>query len=120
MPSVQDTLIRHGLYAYVRYPIYAGGMVILVGLALLKPTTVFVLACGLCLAWLVVQARLEEIDLLQRLPAYREYMEEVPRFVPRLCRRGAETRVGNYGDDPAVRKKWGVKGMNKTRKPVKK
>jgi len=35
----------------------------------------------------MIQARLEEVDLVQRLPAYREYreyMEEVPRFIPRL------------------------------------
>jgi protein-S-isoprenylcysteine O-methyltransferase Ste14 len=34
--------------------------------------------------WLIAQARLEELDLVKRLPAYREYMEQVPRFVPRL------------------------------------
>jgi hypothetical protein len=32
----------------------------------------------------MIQARLEEVDLVQRLPAYREYMEEVPRLIPRL------------------------------------
>jgi len=25
MPSVRDTLVRHGLYAHVRHPIYSGG-----------------------------------------------------------------------------------------------
>jgi len=87
MPSVRDTLVRHGLYAHVRHPIYSGGMVTLAGFALLRPTLAFVLACALGSGWLIVQARLEEIDLLQRLPAYREYMEQVPRFVPRLWRR---------------------------------
>ena len=31
MPSVKDTLVRHGLYAYVRHPIYAGGFLIIIG-----------------------------------------------------------------------------------------
>lgn len=84
MPSVRDTLVRHGLYARVRHPIYAGGIVIFMGLSLLKPTQTVGLACALGIVWLGIQARLEEIDLLQRLPAYREYMAEVPRFVPRL------------------------------------
>lgn len=83
-PSVRDKLVCHSLYAYVRHPIYSGGMLIAVGLALLKPTSTVVLACALGIGWLIVQARLEEIDLMQRLPAYREYMEQVPRFVPRL------------------------------------
>ena len=83
-PSVRDTLVRHGLYAHVRHPIYSGGLLIIVGLALLKPTSAFGLACLIGLVWLIIQARLEELDLVQRLPAYREYMKEVPRFVPRL------------------------------------
>lgn len=40
MPSVRDTLVRHGVYAHVRHPIYAGALLIFVGLALLRPTTV--------------------------------------------------------------------------------
>ncbi len=83
MPSVRDRLVRHGLYAHVRHPIYAGSVPIFVGLALLKPTTTVVVACAAAVAWLIVQARLEEIDLLQRLPAYRKYRQEVPGFVPR-------------------------------------
>lgn len=84
MPSVQDPLVRHGLYAHVRHPIYGGGMLIFAGIALLRPTLTVVLACVLGVVWAIVQARLEEIDLVQRLPVYREYMEQVPRFVPRF------------------------------------
>lgn len=83
-PSVKDALIRDGLYGYVRHPIYAGGLLIVVGVVLLKPTSTFVLACAIAFAWLIVQARLEELDLLQRLPEYREYMKTVPGFFPRL------------------------------------
>jgi len=89
MPSVRDTLVRHSLYAYVRHPIYSGGMLMAVGLALLKPTSTFFLACIIGFVWLIIQARLEEIDLLQRMLAYRKYMEEVPCFVPRLRKREA-------------------------------
>jgi protein-S-isoprenylcysteine O-methyltransferase Ste14 len=84
MPSVQDKLVHHGLYARVRHPIYSGMMLVFVGMALLPPTATVVVACALGFLWLMVQARLEELDLVQRLPAYREYMEQVPRFVPRF------------------------------------
>lgn len=52
MPSVRDKLVQHGLYTYARHPIYSGGMLIAVGLALLKPTSTIVLpapsdCCGL-------------------------------------------------------------------------
>ncbi|MEW6584170.1 MAG: isoprenylcysteine carboxylmethyltransferase family protein [Nitrospirota bacterium] len=86
MPSVKDTLVRHGLYAYVRHPIYAGGFAIVVGLALIRPTQASVTACMLGFIWLIVQARLEEMDLLQRMPDYKDYMKQVPRFLPRLRR----------------------------------
>jgi protein-S-isoprenylcysteine O-methyltransferase Ste14 len=86
MPSVKDTLVRRGLYAYVRHPIYAGGFAILAGLALIRPTFAFVVACVLGFIWLIVQAWLEEIDLLQRMPDYTEYMKQAPRFLPRLRR----------------------------------
>ena len=84
MPSVKDTLVRNGLYAYVRHPIYSGGFFLLAGLALIRPTAAFAAACGLGFIWLIVQARLEETDLLQRMPDYRDYMKQVPRFLPRL------------------------------------
>jgi len=86
MPSVKDTLVRHGFYAYVRHPIYAGGFVVVAGLALIRPTRAFVTACALGFVWLIVQARLEEIDLLQRMPDYKGYMKHVPRFLPRFRR----------------------------------
>jgi protein-S-isoprenylcysteine O-methyltransferase Ste14 len=86
-PSVRDTLVRDGLYVYVCHPIYAGGLLIFVGLALLKPASTVLLACAIAFGWLIIEARLEEIDLVQRLPTYRQYMTEVPRFLPRLRRK---------------------------------
>jgi protein-S-isoprenylcysteine O-methyltransferase Ste14 len=91
-PSLKDTLVRDGLYGYVRHPIYAGGLLIFIGPPLLKPTTTVALACALALVWLIVQTRLEESDLMQRMPAYKEYMEKVPRFVPRPRRTAKENR----------------------------
>lgn len=85
-PSVRDTLVRHGLYARVRHPIYTGSILVLGGLGLLRPTSTVLLTCVIGGGWLIVQAWLEEIDLVQRLPEYREYMKRVPRFVPRLSR----------------------------------
>ncbi len=87
MPSMRDTLVRSGLYAHVRHPTYAGAMLIFIGLALLKPTLSFAAACTLGFIWLIIQTRLEETDLLQRMPDYQEYMKETPRFVPYLRQR---------------------------------
>lgn len=83
-PSMKDTIVRHGPYARVRHPLYAGVYFELAGAALLRPTWPMLLCCLLAGGWLQVQARAEERDLSQRLPGYRDYMEQVPRFIPRL------------------------------------
>ena len=83
-PSTQDTLERRGLYAHIRHPLYSGLLLELVGLFLWMPTLSVSLACLLGVLWIMLQARLEELDLVQRLPAYRDYMKHVPRFVPKF------------------------------------
>jgi protein-S-isoprenylcysteine O-methyltransferase Ste14 len=45
------------------------------------------LACALGTVWVILQTWLEEIDLLGRLPGYREYMGRVHRFRPDLRKR---------------------------------
>ena len=85
-PSVQDTLVRQRIYASIRHPLYSGMLLELTGIFLYIPTRTVLVACVLGLTWVMIQARLEEIDLVQRMPAYREYMVQVPRFVPKFKR----------------------------------
>lgn len=89
MPAVSDTLMSRGLYAYVRHPIYAGSFLFFVGLVFLRPTLTWLSACILSMVFFAVMAKLEEIDLLQRMPEYREYRERVPRFIPLGMKRWA-------------------------------
>jgi protein-S-isoprenylcysteine O-methyltransferase Ste14 len=88
LPTTHDTLVERGPYALLRHPIYAGLLLEFLGIVLVKPTRASALACALGALWAMLQAKLEEVDLVQRLPPYREYMSRVPRFVPRLGRRG--------------------------------
>lgn len=86
-PSLGDSLVEQGPYAHVRHPIYSGMLLEFAGLVLVVPTRAVALACLLGVAWTLIQARLEELDLLERMPIYREYMQRVPRFIPRFRRR---------------------------------
>ena len=83
-PSARDTLVQNGLYGLVRHPIHSGVMLEFAGLILISPTLTTAAACFLGLIWVQLQTRFEEYDLLQRLPEYRDYMNRVPRFFPRL------------------------------------
>ena len=67
-------------------PTLRGVIAQLIGVCLLLPRWPVLAACGLAVAWVAIQARLEERDLVERVAGYREYMARVPRFVPRLSR----------------------------------
>jgi protein-S-isoprenylcysteine O-methyltransferase Ste14 len=84
MPSLRDALATSGLYAGVRHPIYAGAVLVFAGVPLLHPTSAFITACALSIAFFLIQARLEEFDLIERIPAYRQYMQDVPALLPRF------------------------------------
>jgi protein-S-isoprenylcysteine O-methyltransferase Ste14 len=86
-PSMRDELVQDGIYAHIRHPIHAGTFLEIAGLWLLFPTRAVTLACTLWLAWVLIQTRLEEIDLVQRIKGYGEYMNRVPRFLPRFWTR---------------------------------
>jgi len=92
-PAPGHALVEHGPYARVRHPIHLAMVLEFVGLALLMATPPVLVASVAGLGWLVVQSRLEEIDLRRRIPAYRDYMQRVPRFVPRVSLR-PRPRVG--------------------------
>lgn len=85
-PTVGDTLVSGGPYSRIRHPIHSGVLLEFLGLILVRPALPVVLACVLGCLYIYVQSRLEEIDLLSRMPAYREYMERLPRFFPRAGR----------------------------------
>ncbi len=83
-PTEQDTLVSNGLFRHIRHPIYSGLLFDFVALVLLRPTKPALLACILGWGFVFIQARLEELDLVQRIPGYRQYMQQVPRFFPRV------------------------------------
>jgi protein-S-isoprenylcysteine O-methyltransferase Ste14 len=90
-PTDRDTLVENGIYRRIRHPIYSGLLLDFLALPLLRPSRSVWLAGALGWAYVFVQARLEELDLAQRMPAYRLYMQQVPRFFPRLGGKGGRT-----------------------------
>ena len=79
MPN--QTLVTRGIYRYVRHPIYAGDVLLVVGFELALQSWLFLL--GLPIALVVVrQARREERLLTEAFPEYREYCSQTKRFIP--------------------------------------
>ena len=88
-PALGDTLVEQGPYRHVRHPIYVGLILDFVAVVILQARVAVLGACALGLVWTILQARAEEIDLLRRVPGYREYMMRVSAFWPRASARGA-------------------------------
>jgi protein-S-isoprenylcysteine O-methyltransferase Ste14 len=77
----KSRLVDSSIYGVLRHPVYAGGLRIILGLCLLNGTwqaLIFALIAPLGLTgWVRL---VEEKELLERFPDYREYRSRVPAF----------------------------------------
>jgi protein-S-isoprenylcysteine O-methyltransferase Ste14 len=78
-----QSLVKSGVYQYIRHPIYTGDILLLLGLELALNSW---LALGVIPLALIVyqQAKTEENMLSKKLPDYREYRKRTKMFIPFL------------------------------------
>jgi protein-S-isoprenylcysteine O-methyltransferase Ste14 len=83
-------LVTAGLFRFVRNPIYSAMLLALVGLGLLVPNAISLLALAASLAGLEIQVRRVEEPHLLRVHGgpYRAWAARTARFLPRLGRLG--------------------------------
>jgi protein-S-isoprenylcysteine O-methyltransferase Ste14 len=81
----QHKVIDTGAYGIVRHPMYAGAVVLMVGIALWLQSYAGALGAAVPLGLLVLRIGVEERFLLRELPGYRAYAAKVRyRLVPYL------------------------------------
>ena len=79
----KHTVVDTGVYGVVRHPMYAGLLLVLVGLGLWLESYAAALLAVVPMGLLVVRIGLEERFLRRELPGYREYAARVPhRLLP--------------------------------------
>jgi protein-S-isoprenylcysteine O-methyltransferase Ste14 len=79
-------LVQHGLYRWVRHPLYTAGLV-LIWLTPVMTLNLFIFYLGLSV-YLVIGAYFEERKLSREYgPAYAAYKARTPMFIPGLPRR---------------------------------
>jgi protein-S-isoprenylcysteine O-methyltransferase Ste14 len=76
-----QVLVAHGIYRYLRHPIYVGDIILLVGLEIALNSWLVLAVIPIVLV-VVRQARAEEELLKQALPGYAEYCLRTKRFIP--------------------------------------
>lgn len=81
-PVDHSQLVRHGVYAWVRHPLYSSQLFAALGWTLytLSLTHLLILAIGF--VFFDYKARKEEAWLTERHPEYADYAREVRKFVP--------------------------------------
>lgn len=77
----RQAVVAHGLYRYIRHPIYTGDLLLLTGLQLALNSW---LVLGVCVpaAVIIRQAYAEEALLLRDLSGYDSYCRRTKRFIP--------------------------------------
>lgn len=79
--DAKQDLVTHGIYGYVRHPIYAGDLLLLTGLELALNSWL-VLGVLVPLGVVLRQTQREEAVLTDSFPAYQSYRERTKRFIP--------------------------------------
>jgi len=79
------TVVQDGPYRFVRHPLYASRIVLIIGAALALGSWIALVPAALNAVLLVLRTSLEDRLLTTELPGYREYAKHVPeRLVPGL------------------------------------
>jgi protein-S-isoprenylcysteine O-methyltransferase Ste14 len=87
-PSETTTLVRTGVFGWVRNPIFTAMLLFGLGIALVTPNVVAIVGFLLLIATIELQVRVVEEPYLLTVhgDAYRDYLANVGRFIPGVGR----------------------------------
>lgn len=85
--SGNGKLVTNGLYHYVRHPQYSGFILMIVGFFVQWPTFITLIMAPMLFVMYTKLAKKEEQVMIHQFgDEYKKYINEVPRFIPRIVR----------------------------------
>jgi protein-S-isoprenylcysteine O-methyltransferase Ste14 len=84
MPKENSLLVIHGIYRFIRHPIYSGIIFMAYGYATICRSWLTLAYASLLLIFFEIKSRREEMWLLAKFPDYAEYRRHTGRFIPFL------------------------------------
>lgn len=81
-PRENAELLRGGVYAWLRHPLYASLILLGLGWALFRESGPALAAAGALALFFDAKARQEERWMRERFPEYSAYQKHVRRFIP--------------------------------------
>lgn len=85
-PKARAPLITHGIYRFIRHPMYTALLCLATGLAVARGTWISGILVLALLVVLVVKSRYEDGLLRQRWPQAKDYQGRVGAFLPRIAK----------------------------------
>jgi protein-S-isoprenylcysteine O-methyltransferase Ste14 len=90
VPGERTELVTSGLYAWIRHPIYALSITLMISSAVILPTAPMLAVAAIHLSLMVIKARNEEAFLRGvHGEVYARYCAQTGRFLPRFTGRAA-------------------------------
>lgn len=78
-----SVLVKTGMYAYVRHPLYFATILLIAGLCLMFPSKGMLMVLGISYSYLLIGSKLEEEKLKKQFgQAYKDYAKEVKALIP--------------------------------------
>ena len=78
-----SVLVKTGMYAYVRHPLYFATILLIAGLCLMFPSKGMLMVLGISYSYLLIGSKLEEEKLKKQFgQAYVDYAKEVKALIP--------------------------------------
>ncbi len=78
-------LVTHGIYRWVRHPLYTVGTLLYVSFALMADNWFIILLAALTFIVMAIRTPKEEANLIEKFgDEYRDYMKRTGRFLPRF------------------------------------
>ena len=81
-PADSAQLVRHGIYAVIRHPLYTTVIAVAIGWALVWQSWPALLVAAMLIPFFHAKAHHEERWLREKFPEYAEYEKRVRRFIP--------------------------------------
>jgi protein-S-isoprenylcysteine O-methyltransferase Ste14 len=83
-PRKNARLISHGIYTYIRHPIYTGIILIMLAYGLFTASLARLIISIILLIVFYFKSKLEEKLLIEKFPEYKDYKKSAGRFLPRF------------------------------------
>ncbi|TDO89325.1 isoprenylcysteine carboxyl methyltransferase (ICMT) family protein [Halanaerobium saccharolyticum] len=80
----EQKIIKSGIYKYVRHPAYTGNIIQIIAFPLVLNSYFSLFFSLITIAGFLWRIKVEEEILIDKLPEYKEYMEETKKLLPKI------------------------------------